>query len=215
MILINNTFEKARHTKYDYFYHIAFAVLFCLYSFLMLFSSKLLGFLFFIYGLLLLGHTVWKGIRTLYSIPYTLFGLSILFFSRLFWMEAFSVLPVFFFDIFQIVFFLGVVIGISLLYGVMIKGAPLANKLQTHGVHSMYFITGSLLLPYTWIFSYGAVMQGNDRSLIWALLILILWGTLYFVQLVTHRNKVMLAALYAVNLGIGCWTIYRWINILT
>ncbi|ANC75738.1 hypothetical protein [Fictibacillus phosphorivorans] len=215
MILLNNTFKKARHTKYDYFYHIAFAVLFCLYSFLMLFSSKLLGFLFFVYGLLLLGHTVWKGIRTRYSIPYILFGLTILFFSRLFWLEAFSVLPVLFYEIFQISFFLGIVIGICLLYGLMVKGAPLANKFQTHGVHSIYFVTGCLLLPYTWIFSYGAVMQGNTSSLIWALLILVLWGLLYFAQLVTHHNKVMLAALFAVNIGVGCWAIYRWINILT
>ncbi|MBN3553245.1 hypothetical protein JYA63_03080 [Fictibacillus nanhaiensis] len=215
MILINNTFEKARHTKYDYFYHIAFAVLFCLYSFLMLFSSKLLGFLFFVYGLLLLGHTVWKGIRTSYSIPYILFGLTILFFSRLFWLEAFSVLPVFFYEIFQIVFFLGIVIGICLLYGLMVKGAPLANKFQTHGVHSSYFVTGCLLLPYTWIFSYGAIVQDNLGNLTWALLILVLWGTLYLVQLVTHHNKIMLVALYSVNISVGCWTIYRWINILT
>ena len=96
----------------------------------------------------------------------------------------------------------------------VIKGAPLANKLQTHGVHSMYFVTGSLLFPYTWIFSYGAVMQGNTSSLIWALLILILWGALYFAQLVTYHNKVMFAALFAVNIGVGCWAIYRWINIL-
>ncbi|MGA4721598.1 hypothetical protein ACOZ9X_16480 [Fictibacillus nanhaiensis] len=133
----------------------------------------------------------------------------------MFWLEAFSVLPVFFYEIFQIGFFLGIIIGICLLYGVMVKGAPLANKFQTHGVHSIYFVTGSLLLPYTWIFSYGAVMQGNTSSLIWALLTLIVWGALYFAQLITYHNKAMLAALFAVNIGVGCWAIYRWINILT
>ncbi len=215
MIPINTTFVRLEHTKYDYMYHIAFAVLFCLYSFLILFSSKMLGFLFFIYGLVLLGFTVWKGIRIKYSIPGVLLGLTVLFFSRLFWMDAFQILPVFFYEIFQGVFFLGFGIGIVLLYNLSSKAAPLSNSLLRHGVHGMYFVTGILLLPYTWIFSYGAVMQGNYNSLVWAVLILILWGILYAVQLITHPNKVMGIALYTVNIGVGCWTVYRWIAILT
>lgn len=215
MIPLNTTFEKAEHTKYDYFYHIAFAVLFCLYSFLILFSSKLLGFLFFIYGLVLLGFTVWNEIRTSFSIPWVLLGLTGLFFSRLYWMDAFQVLPVFFFAIFQCVFFIGFGIGIALLYTLIIKSAPLSSRITKHAVHGLYFLTGMILFPYTWIFSYGAVIQGNYESLVWALLILILWGLLYFVQLSTHSNKIMSGAFYAVNIGVMCWTILRWISILT
>lgn len=214
MIPINTTFVRLEHTKYDYMFHIAFAVLFCLYSFLILFSSKLLGFLFFIYGLVLLGLTVWKGIRITLSIPGVLLGLTALFFSRLFWMDAFEILPVFFYEIFQVVFFLGFGIGIALLYSLSSKAAPFSNRLQRHGVHGMYFVTGILLLPYTWIFGYGTVMQGNYNSLVWAVLILILWGILYVLQLITHPNKVMGVALYTVNIGVGCWTVYRWIAIL-
>jgi hypothetical protein len=215
MIPLNTTFVKAEHTKYDYFFHIAFAVLFCLYSFLILFSNKLLGFLFFIFGLVLLGFTVWRGISTISSIIGVLLGLTFLFFSRLFWMEAFQVLPVFFYDVFQIFFFLGFGIGIALLYGLTIKSAPLSNRLKRHCIHGIYFLTGMILFPYTWIFSYGAVMQGNYSSLIWAVLIFILWGLLYFFQMVTHPHKVMGPALYAVNLGLCSWTIYRWITIWT
>ncbi|KZE64926.1 hypothetical protein AWM68_09775 [Fictibacillus phosphorivorans] len=215
MFPINTTFVRLEHTKYDYIFHIAFAVLLCLYSFLILFSSKLLGFLFFCYGLFLLGFTVWKGIRMIYSIPGVLVGLTALFFSRLLWMDAFQILPNFFYEIFQVVFFLGFGVGITLLYNLASKSAPFSNIYQRHGIHGMYFATGILLFPYTWIFSYGALKQGNYNSLVWAVLILILWGILYALQLITPPKKGMGIALYAVNIGVGCWTIYRWIMIVT
>ncbi|MDM5317989.1 hypothetical protein QUF49_18490 [Fictibacillus sp. b24] len=133
----------------------------------------------------------------------------------MFWIGAFQILPVFFYEIFQVVFFLGFGFGIALLYSLTCKAAPFSNRIQRHVVHGTYFATGILLLPYTWIFSYGAIMQSNYNSLVWAVLILILWGILYVVQLITFPNKAMGMALYAVNIGVGCWTVYRWIAILT
>jgi hypothetical protein len=215
MVPINNTFKQAEHSKYDYMLHIAFAVLLCLYSFLLLFTSKLLGALFFIFGVILLGSTVWKGIKTVPSIFGVNIMLWLLFFSRIFWMDAFQVLPVFFYDIFQALFFLGCGIGIGLLYSLAVKSAPLSNTFSRHAVHGMYFLTAILLMPYTLIYSYGAFMQGDMNEVFWAVLILILWGILYVVQLITHGNRVMEFGLHALNIGIGCWTINRWIIIFS
>jgi hypothetical protein len=212
---IYNTFKQAEHSKYDYIFHIAFAVLLCLYSFLLLFASKLLGSLFFIFGVILLGLTVWKGIKTFFSIAGVILMLWLLFYSRILWIDALQVLPVFFYDIFQVLFFLGSGIGIALLYSLAVKSAPLSNPVSRHTVHGMYFLTAILLMPYTLIYTYGAFMQGDLNGVFWSVLILVLWGILYAVQLITHENKVMRIGLFAVNIGIGWWTINRWIMILS
>jgi hypothetical protein len=212
---IYNTFKQAEHSKYDYIFHIAFAVLLCLYSFLLLFASKLLGSLFFIFGVILLGLTVWKGIKTFFSIAGVILMLWLLFYSRILWVDALHVLPVFFYDIFQVLFFLGSGIGIALLYSLAVKSAPLSNPVSRHTVHGMYFLNAILLMPYTLIYTYGAFMQGDLNGVFWSVLILVLWGILYAVQLITHENKVMRIGLFAVNIGIGWWTINRWIMILS
>lgn len=215
MVPINNIFKQAEHSKYDYMLHIAFAVLLCLYSFLILFSSKLLGSLFFIFSVILLGSTVWKGIKPLFSIAGVILMLWLLFYSRILWIDALQVLPVFFYDFFQVLFFLGCGTGIALLYSLAVKLVPLTSSVSRHTVHGMYFLTAILLMPYILIYSYGAFMQGDTNGVIWAILILVLWGILYIVQLIIHGNRVMEIGLHAVNAGIGWWTINRWIMILS
>lgn len=212
---IYNTFKQAEHSKYDYIFHIAFAVLLCLYSFLLLFASKLLGSLFFIFGVILLGSTVWKGIKTLFSTAGVILMLWLLFYSRILWIDALQVLPVFFYEIFQALFFLGSGIGIALLYSLAVKSAPLSSPSNRHIIHGIYFLTAILLMPYILIYSYGAFMQGDINGLFWSVLILVLWGILYAVQLLTHENKFMRIGLFAVNISIGFWTINRWILILS
>lgn len=212
---IYNTFKQAEHSKYDYIFHIAFAVLLCLYSFLLLFASKLLGSMFFIFGVILLGSTVWKGIKTFFSIAGVILMLWLLFFSRILWVDALQVLPVFFYEIFQTLFFTGSGIGIALLYSLAVKSAPLSSPVSRHTVHGMYFLIAILLMPYTLIYSYGAFMQGDINGVFWSVLILVLWWILYAVQLITHENKVMRIGLFTVNIGIGWWTINRWIMILS
>jgi hypothetical protein len=213
MISINHTFKQAEHTKYDYIFHIAFAVLLCFYSFLLLFSSKLLGFAFFILGIFLIATTVWKGIKTALSISVVTIVLWLLFYSRIHWAEAFQVLPIFFYEIFQVIFFLGFGFGIALLYSLAVKSAPLSDSLSRHTVHSLYFLSAILLMPYTLIYGYGAIMNGEFTDLLWAVLILVLWGILYFVHIIMQGNKLMGLGLYAVNIGIVIWTINRWIMI--
>jgi hypothetical protein len=215
MVSINNTFKQAEHSRYDYILHIAFAVLLCLYSFLLLFSSKLLGSLFFIFGVMLLGIAVYRGINTVVSIAGVIPILWLLFYSRILWVDALQILPVFFYDIFQALFFLVSGIGIALLYVLAIKAAPLSSSVSRHTVHGMYFLTAILLMPYTLIYNYGAFMQGDLKGVFWSVLILVLWGILYAVQLITHENKGMRIGLFAVNIGIGCWTINRWIMIFS
>ncbi|WP_226537138.1 hypothetical protein [Fictibacillus halophilus] len=212
---IYNTFKQAEHSKYDYVFHIAFAVLLCLYSFLLLFASKLLGSLFFIFGVILLGSTVWKGIKPFFSIAGVILMLWLLFYSRILWMDALQVLPVFFYEIFQALFFLESGIGIALLYRLAAKKAPLSGPVSRHIIHGMYFLIAILLMPYTLIYSYGAFMQGDLNGLFWSVLILVLWGILYPVQLIAHENKFMRFGLFAVNICIGVWTINRWIMILS
>ncbi|MBY6038105.1 hypothetical protein KUV80_15710 [Fictibacillus nanhaiensis] len=215
MILMGNTSLKTEHSKRDYFFHIAFAVLLCLYSFLILFSSRLLGIIFFSCGLALLGFTVWRGIRRVLSLIGVLVVLCLLFFSRIVWMDAFQVLPVTFYDIFQIVFFIEFSIGILLLYSLTVKSAPLSNSKMTHVVHVAYFLTGILLVPYTWLCSYGAVIQREFNGLFWAALTLCMWSCLYYVQLTAHKNRIMQIALYSANVGVGCWALYRWMTIFS
>jgi hypothetical protein len=215
MIPIYNTFKQAEHSKYDYILHIAFAVLLCLYSFLLLFSSKLLGSLFFISGVMLLGSAVYRGINSIVSIAGVIPMLWLLFYSRILWVDALQVLPLFFYEIFQAFFFLGSGIGIALLYSLAVKSAPLSSSVSRHTVHGMYFLTAILLMPYTLIYSYGAFMQGDMNGVLWSILILVLWGILYAAQLITHENKVMRIGLFAVNIGIGWWAINRWIMILS
>ncbi|MFE1245966.1 hypothetical protein ACFW35_17785 [Fictibacillus sp. NPDC058756] len=215
MIPIYSTFKQAEHSKYDYILHIAFAVLLCLYSFLLLFSSKLLGSLFFIFSVMLLGSAVYRGINTFVSIASVIPMLWLLFYSRILWVDALQVLPIFFYEIFQALFFLGSGIGIALLYSLAVKSAPLSSSVSRHTVHGMYFLTAILLMPYTLIYSYGAFMQGDLNGVLWSVLILVLWGILYVAQLITHQNKVMRIGLFAVNIGIGWWTINRWIMILS
>jgi hypothetical protein len=217
MIKANLIFTKAEHTNYDYTFHITFALLLCLYSFLILFSSKLLGFLFFLSGLTLLSLTVWKGIKTVQSIIGVLLLLCLLFFSRLFWMNAFTVLPEFFYEIFQAVFFIEFGLGLALLYSLTVKTVPLpgSGRMIKHIIHSTYFLSGVLLITYTWLYSYGAVMQGDYARLTWAVLILILWCCLYFLQLSFDGKKLMAGALFALNIGVGCWALYRWIHIFS
>jgi hypothetical protein len=215
MIPIYNTFKQAEHSKYDYILHIAFAVLLCLYSFLLLFSSKLLGSLFFISGVMLLGSAVYRGINTIVSIASVIPMLWLLFYSRILWVDALQVLPVFFYEIFQALFFLVSGIGIALLYRLAVNSAPLSNAVSRHTVHGMYFLTAILLMPYILIYSYGAFMQDDMNGVLWSVLILVLWGILYAAQLITHENKIMRIGLFAVNIGIGCWTINRWIMILS
>ncbi|MFD1359784.1 hypothetical protein ACFQ4X_18005 [Fictibacillus halophilus] len=215
MIPIYNTFKQAEHSKYDYILHIAFAVLLCLYSFLLLFSSKLLGSLFFISGVMLLGSAVYRGINTIVSIASVIPMLWLLFYSRILWVDALQVLPLFFYEIFKALFFLGSGIGIALLYSLAVKSAPLSSSVSRYTVHGMYFLTAILLMPYKLIYSYGAFMQGDMNGVLWSILILVLWGILYTAQLITHENKVMRIGLFAVNIGIGWWTINRWIMILS
>jgi hypothetical protein len=213
MMKWNFVFTKAEHTAYDVIYHIAFAVVLCLYSFLILFSSKLLGFLFFLSGMALISATVWRGIKTAQSVIAVVFLLCLLFFSRLFWMNAFHILPVFFYGIFQAVFFIGFGIGITLLYSLMHKSAPLSGNRNKHAVHLSYFMTGLFLITYTWLYSYGAIIQGDYSRLVWAVLILMLWICLYYFQLLYNKKQIMRAALYVVNIGVGCWAFYRWIHV--
>ncbi|MCM3720159.1 hypothetical protein [Fictibacillus phosphorivorans] len=215
MSSISNTFKQAELTKYDYMIHIAFAVLLCLYSFLLLFANKMLGFLFFIVGLLLLGTAVWKGIKPIFSITGVTVMLGLLFYSRILWFEALQILPLFFYEIFQVLFFLGTGLGIALLYRLAVKSAPLTSPLNRHIIHGIYFLTAILLMPYTIIVSYGAFMQGEVSGVFWSILILLLWGILYTVQLITNKNKLMRNGLFVLNICMGWWTINRWIMILS
>lgn len=171
--------------------------------------------MFFIFGVILLGSTVWKGIKTFFSIAGVILMLWLLFFSRILWVDALQVLPVFFYEIFQTLFFTGSGIGIALLYSLAVKSAPLSSPVSRHTVHGMYFLIAILLMPYTLIYSYGAFMQGDINGVFWSVLILVLWWILYAVQLITHENKVMRIGLFTVNIGIGWWTINRWIMILS
>ncbi|MDR7074593.1 hypothetical protein [Fictibacillus barbaricus] len=215
MLKSNLIFTKAEHSKYDYILHITFALLLCFYSFLILFSSKLLGCLFFISGLAILSLTVWKGIKTFQSVFGVIALLFLLFFSRLLWMNAFYVLPVSFYKIFQAVFFIEFAVGLALLYSLITKTAPFVGRKLNFTIHGGYFLTGFLLITYTWLYSYGAVMQGDYTKLVWSLLILILWSGLYTLQYIYDGRKAMAAALFFLNIGVGCWSFYRWIHIFT
>ncbi|WNB91646.1 hypothetical protein [Bacillus sp. NEB1478] len=215
MIKSNLTFTKAEHTKYDYIFHITFALLLCFYSFLILFSSQLLGGVFFISGLALLAFTVWKGIKTFQSVFGVIVLLCLLFFSRLLWMNAFYVLPVSFYEIFQALFFIEFGMGLVLLYSLITKAVPFSRGNLNFIIHGSYFLTGLLLITYTWLYSYGAVMQGDYIRLIWAVLILILWCGLYVFQYFFDGKKIMTSALFVLNIGVGCWSFYRWIHIFT
>jgi hypothetical protein len=205
--------KQVSHSRFDYVLHVTFALFLCLYSFLIIFSSKLLGFLFFIGGILFLGSVVWRGIKGILSFWFVITFLCFLFFSRIFWMDAFRVLPVNFYEIFQISFSLEFVIGIMLLYNLAVKTSPISKLVMNHLVHVSYFLAGVLLISYTWLYSYGAVLRGELTDLLWALLILVLFGTVYVLQLKTYGKRAWGAALYLLNISIGAWALYRWIHV--
>jgi hypothetical protein len=212
-LLTDRSTKQKEYTKIDYFLHVAFALVLCFYSFLILFSSWLLGFFFFLSGLACLGVTVWRGIKGLHSLSLVSISLFLMFISRIYWLKAFTILPHYFYEIFQLVFLIEFSLGIVLLYSLVVKRVPFPNRLMNHMIHISYFATAVLLIPYSWLFSYGAIKSGDVKNLFWILLIFILWGVVYVMQLKTYDNKIGSIAFYLLNSCIGSWALFRWFSI--